>query len=82
VGSSAFHEGRGAGKKATPGGHRLVSGKELFEKKKGYVKKGRAYDLRLFFGAAQFITCPSSRNCGAARSSVTRGTCGPGLWRI
>jgi hypothetical protein len=38
VGFSTFHEGRGAGKKTTPGGHRLVKGKEKFEKKKSYRK--------------------------------------------
>jgi hypothetical protein len=29
VGYSAFHEGRGAGKKTTPGGHHLVNGKKI-----------------------------------------------------
>jgi hypothetical protein len=33
-----FHEGRGAGKTATPGGHIIVSRKELLEKKKSYEK--------------------------------------------
>jgi hypothetical protein len=31
--SSAFHEGRGAGKKDPPGGHILVSGKKLVTEK-------------------------------------------------
>jgi hypothetical protein len=34
VGSSAFHEGRGAGKKTTPGGHDLVNRKNCFRKRK------------------------------------------------
>ena len=33
VGSSAFHEGWGAGKKSTPGGHDLVNGKKLFQER-------------------------------------------------
>jgi hypothetical protein len=33
VRSSAFHEGRGAGKKTTPGGHDLVNRKKLFQEK-------------------------------------------------
>jgi hypothetical protein len=39
VGSSAFHEGRGAGKKTTPGGHDLVNRKNCFRKKKSYMGK-------------------------------------------
>jgi hypothetical protein len=39
VGFSTFHEGRGAGKKTTPGGHDLVNRKNCFRKKKSYGKK-------------------------------------------
>jgi hypothetical protein len=39
VRSSAFHEGWGAGKKTTPGGHDLVNRKNCFGKKKSYGKK-------------------------------------------
>ncbi len=36
VGFSVFHEGRGAGKSATHGGHIIVSEKNSYEKKKSY----------------------------------------------
>ena len=39
VGSSGFHEGRGAGKTDPPGGHRLVNRKIVLERKKSYGKK-------------------------------------------
>jgi hypothetical protein len=39
VGSSAFHEGRGAGKKTTPGGHDLVNRKKCFRKKRSYGRE-------------------------------------------
>jgi hypothetical protein len=39
VGSSAFHEGRGAGKKTTPGGHDLVNRKKLFQEKEKLREK-------------------------------------------
>jgi hypothetical protein len=38
--SERFHEGRGAGKSTTPGGHRLVSGKEKLQRKNSYRKEG------------------------------------------
>jgi hypothetical protein len=45
VGSERFHEGRGAGKSTTPGGHiivsrkRIVTAKEKLHEKKSYVEK-------------------------------------------
>jgi len=48
VGSSAFHEGRGAGKKTTPGGHGLVNRKNCFGKRKvtgkSIVNSGKGRD--------------------------------------
>jgi hypothetical protein len=39
VGSSAFHEGRGAGKTDPLGGHDLVKGKKLLRRRKSYRRK-------------------------------------------
>jgi hypothetical protein len=55
VGSSAFHEGRGAGKKTTPGGHDLVNRKKIVnEKEKLHGKKAGLMILD------SFLALPSS----------------------
>jgi hypothetical protein len=39
AGFSVFHEGRGAGKKATPGGHIIVNRKRIVNRKEKLEKK-------------------------------------------
>ena len=53
MGNSAFHEGRGAGKSATPGGRIIVSEKNSYGKKKVYGKN--SWDKRKVANQTCFV---------------------------
>ena len=68
VGSSAFHEGRGAGKNRPPGGHDLVSRKEIVN------EKGKVYEKDVLLSTE--INACSAPSC---RGRLTTGSSYSGL---